>query len=321
MSAATNLVQPREPARHRKRAAVEIPTLLLVFFTYGAWLLITAAYGRVPLWVVAPLAALILTLHGSLQHEIIHGHPTRWGWLNRLMGMLPLSFWLPFERFRQNHLSHHTDERLTDPIDDSESYYWTPEDCARLNRTTRALVHMQQTLAGRIVVGSFWRILVFLRGELSALIRNDEGMRGIWLEHLTWCIPVVLWLIFVCHMPLWIYVVAMVIPANGILLIRSFAEHRAREDARQRTALVESAWLLGPLFLFNNLHALHHESPAIPWYQYNARYRVERERLIAQNGGLVYSSYFDVARRYLFRRHDVLQHPMGRVPRARRVAT
>jgi len=35
-----------------------------------------------------------------------------------------------------------------------------------------------------------------------------------------------------------------------------------------------------------------------------------------QNGGLVYFTYFDVARRYLFRRHDVLPHPLGRVPAA-----
>ena len=77
---------------------------------------------------------------------------------------------------------------------------------------------------------------------------------------------------------------------------------------------MEGSWILGPLFLFNNLHSLHHEEPGIPWYQYNARYRVLRERLIAENGGLVYSTYFDVARRYLFRRHDVLPHPLGRVP-------
>jgi hypothetical protein len=28
----------------------------------------------------------------------------------------------------------------------------------------------------------------------------------------------------------------------------------------------------------------------------------------------VYVTYFDVARRYLFRPHDVLLHPTGRVP-------
>jgi fatty acid desaturase len=318
----TQEAPPCEAARRRgKRAAVELPTLLLVLFVYGGWLAITASYGHWPLWIVASVTAVLLTLHSSLQHEIIHGHPTRWGSINRLLGMVPLSFWLPFERFRLNHLAHHTDERLTDPLDDSESFYWTPEDWAGLRPASRVLVQMQQTLAGRILIGSFWRITIFLRADWRAVIKNEERMRAVWIEHLLWCVPVILWLTLVCRMPLWIYIVAMVIPANGILLIRSFAEHRAHPEARQRTALVERAWLLGPLFLFNNLHALHHEAPAIPWYQYNARYRVDRERLIALNGGLVYLTYFDVARRFLFRSHDVLQHPTGRVPRSRPVAS
>jgi fatty acid desaturase len=81
----------------------------------------------------------------------------------------------------------------------------------------------------------------------------------------------------------------------------------------ERIAIVDKSWILGPLFLFNNLHALHHEAPRLPWYQYIGRYRRERERLIAQNGGLVYNSYFDVARRFLWRPHDGHPHPMGRV--------
>ena len=54
-----------------------------------------------------------------------------------------------------------------------------------------------------------------------------------------------------------------------------------------------------------------------PWYRYNARYRLERSRLIAENGGLVYSTYFDVAQRFLFRAHDQPQHPLGRAPSLR----
>ncbi len=84
-----------------------------------------------------------------------------------------------------------------------------------------------------------------------------------------------------CGIPLWFYVVAMVVPGNAILLIRSFAEHRALADAQERTAIVENSWVLGPLFLFNNLHSLHHEEPLLPWYRYNARYRLTRDRLIA----------------------------------------
>jgi fatty acid desaturase len=125
----------------------------------------------------------------------------------------------------------------------------------------------------------------------------------------------VIWLKVFCGMPLWIYVVTMILPANAILLIRSFAEHRARPGVRERIAVVEGSWVLGPLFLFNNLHSLHHEAPSIPWYRYNARYRQVRERLAAENGGLIYVTYFDVARRFLFWPHDGLQHPTGRIRR------
>ncbi len=296
---------------------VEIPTLLVALLAYGGWLAITFAYGRWPLWVVAPVGALLVTLQGSLQHEIVHGHPTRWSGLNRLLASVPLSLWLPFERYRSSHLVHHHDERLTDPLDDPESWYWTRDAWAQLSPLTRGLVRVTQTLAGRVTVGAFWAIGCFLRSEWRAIVTNEKGVRAAWLAHLLWCIPVVLWVKLVCGMPLWLYVLTMAIPGTSLTLLRSFAEHRARPQFRDRIALVEGAWLLGPLYLFNNLHALHHEAPWIPWYQYPARYRLHRERLIAENGGLVYRSYFDVAARFLFRPHDSPLHPTDRVPAAR----
>ena len=114
---------------------------------------------------------------------------------------------------------------------------------------------------------------------------------------------------------------AMVIPGNGLLLIRSFAEHRARPQVRERIAIVEASWILGPLFLFNNLHALHHAEPKVPWYRLPALYRQRRAHLLVENGGLVYVTYFDVARRFMFRAHDVLPHPTGRVPALRHGAS
>jgi fatty acid desaturase len=292
---------------------VELPTLLLVVVTYGGWLTITLAYGHWPLAVVAPIGALLVTLHGSLQHEIVHGHPTRWPAVNQLMGIVPLSLWLPYVRYRQNHLRHHRDERLTDPVDDPESYYWTPQELQQLSAPTRVLLRVQQTLAGRMIVGSAWTVGRFYWHEWRSVRENKSNVRLVWLEHLLWCVPVVLWLKLVCGMPLWVYLVTMILPANAIVLIRSFAEHRARPGVRERIAVVEHSWLLGPLFLFNNLHSLHHEAPGIPWYRYNARYRQIRERLKAENGGLIYVTYFDVARRFLFRPHDGLQHPTGRI--------
>ena len=295
-------------------STLELPTLLLAIFVYGGWLVLTHAYGHWPLWVVAPAVAVLLTLHSSLQHEVLHGHPTRYQVINDLIGIVPLSLWLPYRRYRITHLIHHRDQRLTDPLDDPESYYWTAQAWAMQGGATRLMLRAQQTLMGRMLLGSFWRPALWLASELRSIIRNDPGVRAIWLEHLVWCVPVVTWVSFVCHIPLWLYGVAMVIPGNGILLIRSFAEHRARAEVSARTAIVEGSWVLGPLFLFNNLHALHHESPGIPWYRYNTQYRLHRERLVAQNGGLVYRTYFDVARRFLWRPHDTTIHPTDRVP-------
>jgi fatty acid desaturase len=91
--------------------------------------------------------------------------------------------------------------------------------------------------------------------------------------------------------------------------VRSFAEHRAMPEAERRTAIVEGAWILGPLFLFNNLHAAHHLRHRVPWYQLPRFYRLNRAALIERNGGLVYHGYFDVVRRYLVRPHDQPIHP------------
>ena len=39
----------------------------------------------------------------------------------------PLALWIPYESYRISHLMHHRDDRLTDPLDDPESYYWMPD--------------------------------------------------------------------------------------------------------------------------------------------------------------------------------------------------
>ena len=55
---------------------------------------------------------------------------------------------------------------------------------------------------------------------------------------------------------------------------------------------------------------------SMPWYELPRWYRLNRTALIERNGGLVYHTYFDVARRYLFRPHDgtLLPQPGQRAP-------
>ena len=115
-------------------AAIEWLTVLLVVSTYAGWFAMTYAYRSWPLLIVAPVVAALITLQCSVQHEILHGHPTRNSRVNSYFGMLSLTLWLPFVRYRDAHLVHHHDERITDPLDDPESFYWRPEDWQRLNR-------------------------------------------------------------------------------------------------------------------------------------------------------------------------------------------
>ena len=68
---------------------------------------------------------MVVVLHGSLQHEVIHGHPTRLRWLNDGLGKPGFWLWLPYELYRELHLRHHQNDTLTDPLDDPESYYVT----------------------------------------------------------------------------------------------------------------------------------------------------------------------------------------------------
>ena len=94
--------------------AVEWPTLALIALSYAVWALGTtwAAALFLPLGMV--MVALAAALHSSLCHEVLHGHPTRHRWLNELLVFPQLTLLIPYGRFRDTHIEHHRDERLTE---------------------------------------------------------------------------------------------------------------------------------------------------------------------------------------------------------------
>jgi fatty acid desaturase len=302
--------------RAARTRSTEWPTVALIVLIYGGWLGITYFHSALPWWVVSAVGAWLVAWQSSLQHEILHGHPTRWRRLNRLFALPALSLWLPYETYRVSHLLHHRDERLTDPLDDPESYYWTKELWGSLNRVWYLPLKLQTTLAGRLLLGPAWIVPRFLIKQIEALRQDSLAARRAWRSHLLPLALVLLWLVAVCKMSLAFYIFGVAYPAVSLMLLRSFAEHRAASEVYERTALVENAPVLGLLYLYNNLHAAHHEFPNLPWYQIPGWYRQNRDRLIRDNGGLVYDGYVDVARRYLFTPHDALLHPLGRAPMA-----
>lgn len=297
----------------RRRWRVEWPTVAALAACYFVWLAATYALPRTdgPV-MVAVLVLLILstTFHTSLQHEALHGHPTRRRGINEALVWLPLGLFIPFQRFRALHLAHHCDSALTDPYDDPESFYRAGRDWARLSRPAKVLLTVNNTLAGRLLIGPALSLGAFAAGEARRIAAGERGVARAWVHHLAGFGLVTTWLIGVAGLSPVVYAALVAYPAFGLLMLRTFAEHQAHEDVGARTAIVERGGLFALLFLNNNLHVVHHSHPRAPWYTLPVLYRDDRDRYLAANGGYRFSGYGEIARRFLFRTKEPVVHPI-----------
>ncbi|NTG05215.1 fatty acid desaturase [Agrobacterium rhizogenes] len=287
----------------------EWPTVALSVAIYGGFLAVTWWWQSLPLALVVVVGGWLIAWHGSLQHEVIHGHPTRLSWVNDAIGWVPLSLWLPYAIYKKSHLDHHRDEHLTDPIEDPESSYFTRAAWEQLGEAGKILALWNTTLFGRLTIGPAVMILSFLVQEWRLVLANEPGRRRMWATHGLGVAGIIFWVTAVCGMPLWLYLFGFVYVGAAMTRLRSYAEHRYAENHDERTAIVENSRLFGLLFLYNNLHVLHHSKPGIPWYRLPRIYRDNRETLIRSNGGLVYNGYWDIMRRFLLKPHDDPTHP------------
>src|SRR3984957_6289021 len=194
------------------KRGLEWPAAFLAFAIYSLWLLTTFFYRDLQWWVLTPLGAWIIAWQLNLQHETIHGHPTRNRRVNEMIGRWPLSLWLPYSIYRSTHLAHHRDENLTDPLDDPESYYWEDGQWRALGPLGRALVAAQSTLLGRMILGPVWTTSRFVRGLARDVWRSKGNTRAIVARHLLECAAILIWVLGVCGMPFWVYVACFVYP-------------------------------------------------------------------------------------------------------------
>lgn len=290
----------------------ELPTWALTVAIYGGWLALTWWASELPWWIVGALGGWLVAWHGSLQHEVIHGHPTRYERLNLALGWLPLGLWLPLGIYRDEHLAHHDAAPLTDPLEDPESNYVTAERWARAGALGRAYLWVRATLLGRAILGPPEAALYLYRGELRRVWGGDRRRVRHWLAHGAGVAVVLAWVVGVCGVSPWVYALLFAYPGSALTLVRSYAEHRPAPSQPERTAVVERAPLLGPLFLFNNLHIVHHAHPGLAWYEIPARYRAFREHYLRKNGGYCFRSYAAIALRYALRPLDHPVHPAHR---------
>ena len=287
---------------------IEWPTLALVVGCYVVWGLGTTVLAQLSLPVGLVVTALAIALFASLQHEIIHKHPFENQRLNEALVFPGLTVLIPYLRFRDTHLDHHMNADLTDPYDDPESNYLDPKVWERLPKALRAVLRFNNTLMGRLSVGTAVSQVTFMCGDLRAIKDGDHRVLSGWLWHIPALLLVVAWLIWVGTMPIWAYLIAAYIGLS-LIKIRTFLEHQAHERATGRTVVIEDRGFLAFLFLNNNFHVVHHCHPRVPWYRLPQLYTQNKDRFLTRNGSYVYRSYGEIFRRHFLKRKDPVPHP------------
>lgn len=285
---------------------VQWPTVAVAIAIYGGWLIVTASHAVIPWPLLAVAGGWLLAWQGSLQHETIHGHPTRYRVINDAIGFVPLSLWLPYGLYRRSHRAHHAAAIITDPRHDPESRY-------RIARggVTDAVGRLQSTLVGQMFLGLPIAFGRFVIEEGARAIREPARVLGDWLPHMV-AVGAIVWWFDHVGLSITRYVLCFVYPGMALTMLRSYAEHRADLESPGRAASVERGGILAFVFLNNNLHAAHHERPALAWYELPAYHQRHHARFVDQ-GAPVYRGYGEIVRRFAFRPHDDMIHPTHRV--------
>lgn len=286
----------------------ELPTWLLIIAIYTGWFTTLAYWHTLGLLPATVLLIWFTAWYMSLQHELIHGHPTRFPRLNQLFGTLPLAVWYPYGLYRDSHLAHHRNDHLTVPVDDPESYYFTEQTWARFMPWQKRIIHVRNTFLGRLLLAPLLDIVQTLGSAVAAFRQLRLRAMLMWLVHGALLAGLVVWMRHVGFSPVW-FVLAVSYPALALTKVRSFLEHRAADDPLARSVINEAGIFWQVLFLNLNYHSVHHDLPGVPWYGLKALYQQNRAVYQQRNHGFVVKGYGQWLRQFWDKAVDVTVHP------------
>ena len=242
---------------------VEWPTVAVlgsIAIGFGA---ILRWHDRLPTVIVIGALAVLAAWYNSLQHEVIHGHPTPWRRVNTAMAALPVGLVVPLRWYHASHLAHHRDEHLTDPTLDPESFYVSAAAWESHGRAGRAMLTVLSTLPGRLLFGppgsrpDARRPWSALRAHPAAtLMRTITHLAGV---------AVVLAVVIASGLEVWVYLLGAVWLGWSISLLRSFAEHRFVEGGTQ--SAVGARRSRAVVAVPQQQPAPVAPRPGVPWYQ------------------------------------------------------
>lgn len=293
------------------RDRAEWRTLGLISACYGLWFVLVFLPTGLPVWLLVLLLIPLITLHSSLQHECMHGHPFRRQRLNDTLMGLPIGILVPYSRFKATHLRHHLNENIADPYDDPESWYLDRPVWQRKPVPVKRLFLLNNTLAGRMTLGPAIGYVGFLNSEAQRARNGEPRIIADWATHAAAIILLLIVIHGYAHVPLAAYLLACY-AGMGLLMVRTFLEHQAHERAGSRSVIIEDRGIFALLFLNNNLHSVHHAYPSLAWYRLPAFFHENRERFLKMNGGYRYDSYGAIFRRFALRRKEPVEYPLER---------
>jgi len=279
----------------------ELPTVLLGLVLYASWGALVWWHEAVPTWLLFLLGGYVTQWHFSLQHESIHGMRNWPSWLRTAFVWPPLGLWMPYPVYNRSHSTHHVNFNITHPARDTESNYQLQENWPRYNAAYRKLLMLNQTLLVRMALGPFLRLYKLAKKEIGRVRSGDYSNAPHWATHAVSLTVILYFVMVMAQMPLWKYLLCFAYPGMALGMLRTFIEHRYADKPLARVAIVESNTLMGVLYLYNNLHLVHHRQPTLAWYKIPARFRAEREELLAFNDNFYFPGYIDIARRFTFK--------------------
>ena len=300
-------------------ARTEWPTWLLIPAVYVSWF--GALWWSHTLGLMATTLLLILscTWYMSLQHELVHGHPTRHRWLNKALGFAPLAVWFPYTLYAESHLRHHNDAHLTLPGVDPETHYVSDEVWQRSGWFMRTLFLHRKRFWGRCVFGPAMAIAAVLHEAVDQLRAGNFKYLRMWTVHGAMLVAMLVAIERFTIVPAWYYLLVVAYPALSLAMVRSYYEHRAAEDCKHRIAINEASWPMRLLYLNNNYHLVHHDLPSLPWYLVAKVYRADRDAYLARCGGFHIGGYAELIRRYGLTPVDAPVHPLQPVSLERKL--
>lgn len=193
--------QELQDRRSSWRWRSEWPTWAVIVAVYAGWFGVTVNARTLGFAPTVALLAVLSCWYMSLQHELIHEHPTRWPLVNMLFGLAPLAVWFPYEVYRDSHLRHHDDAHLTEPGRDPETYYVAPEQWANAGAVLRAALAARNTFAGRMLIGPWFSIAASWREAAQAVAGQRWRIVAGWAAHLVALAALAHWLEIRCGIP------------------------------------------------------------------------------------------------------------------------